>query len=283
MALTLIRTFLAIVETGSLVRASAMLNVTQSTVTTRLKTLEDDLGQRLLHRQKSGVQLTSSGVKFKRYAEAMDNMWRLARQETSLPPGMESICNLGCEIDLWPLAARRLASAVRERFPATALSIRPVDQRQIEDWLASSLIDAALCYVPVVADNIRSIEMGKEVLKLYTTDPEGPLIHNPEYVYVDAGDRFGREHAAAYADASVALSSFGSAGWAMDHILDHGGAAYLPDKMATPHVTAGTLHEVPEAPLFSRDVYLVCDAMSLAAWPWLPDLLRELRGGKPTA
>ena len=53
-----LQTFLAIVETGSLVRASQKMNVTQSTVTARLKTLEDEIGQVLLNRQKSGTTLT---------------------------------------------------------------------------------------------------------------------------------------------------------------------------------------------------------------------------------
>ena len=44
MNLQSLATFLAIIETGSLVRAAERLNVTQSTVTARLKALEDHLG-----------------------------------------------------------------------------------------------------------------------------------------------------------------------------------------------------------------------------------------------
>ena len=71
-----LRTFLAIAETGSLVRASERLSVTQSTVTARLRNLEDELGQKLFYRHKSGAKLTSAGVRFKRYAEAMASLWR---------------------------------------------------------------------------------------------------------------------------------------------------------------------------------------------------------------
>ena len=51
-----IRTFLAIIETGSLVAASRRLHVTQSTVTARMNALEAELGQKLLHRVKSGAE-----------------------------------------------------------------------------------------------------------------------------------------------------------------------------------------------------------------------------------
>ena len=66
MNLTELRTFMAIHDTGSLVRASHRLHVTQSTVTARLKSLEDELGQQLINRQKSGATLTAAGVRLLR-------------------------------------------------------------------------------------------------------------------------------------------------------------------------------------------------------------------------
>ena len=84
-----LQTFVSIVETGSLVRASEQLNVTQSTVTARLRTLEQELGATLLLRHKSGVTLTASGTKLLGYAEIMIGLWRQARQETAPPAGTD--------------------------------------------------------------------------------------------------------------------------------------------------------------------------------------------------
>ena len=102
MQLNELRTFLAIIETGSLIKASEQLNVTQSTVTARLKSLEGEIGQTLINRQKSGVSLTAAGVRFQRYASTITNLWRQARQETSLPDALSTVCNIGCHPDLWP-------------------------------------------------------------------------------------------------------------------------------------------------------------------------------------
>ena len=95
MNLAELQTFLAIVETGSLVRASEKLNITQSTVTARLKGLESELGRTLLHRHKSGAELTAAGLKFKRYAEVMSELWRQARLETALPPSVDTVFKIG--------------------------------------------------------------------------------------------------------------------------------------------------------------------------------------------
>ena len=52
-----LQTFLAILNAGSLARASEQLHVGQSTVTARLQKLEEEIGQTLFHRQKSGVSV----------------------------------------------------------------------------------------------------------------------------------------------------------------------------------------------------------------------------------
>ena len=79
---TVLRTFVEVVDCGSLIAAARRLNVTQSTVTARINSLEREIGQKLIHRNKSGTELTSAGFKFQRYAEVMLQLWRQARFET---------------------------------------------------------------------------------------------------------------------------------------------------------------------------------------------------------
>lgn len=76
MNLSSLQTFLVILETGSLVRVADKLNVTQSRVTARLKTLEEELGQVLINHQKSGATLTLAGAKLMRYAQTITGLSR---------------------------------------------------------------------------------------------------------------------------------------------------------------------------------------------------------------
>ena len=278
MQLAALRTFLAIVETGSLVRASEQLNVAQSTVTARLKALEDDLGQTLLRRHKAPVALTASGYKFKRYAEAMTDLWRQARQETSLPDGVEAVCNIGCHMDLWPGLGRPLVDAVRRDHPATALTAWPGAQDQLDQWLGTGLIDAALTYRAATQEGQTIHPLPSERLVLVSTRPDASIKADPGYVYVDAGEDFGRRHTAAYADAGVAKVSFGSAAWALDYLMDQGGSAYLPERLAAAHLATGTLHRLDAAPAFSRAVFLISNDAAAADWPWLGELALRIAG-----
>ncbi len=275
MSLVLIKTFLSIVETGSLVKASRTLNITQSTVTSRLKSLEIDVGQTLIYRQKSGIVLTSAGIKFHRYAEAMNNMWQQAMLETSLPKGMEAVCNLGCDPDLWPRFGRQLARKAHSEHATTALTVHHAASVQLCEWLTTGVIDAALTYRQTTLPNMTTLELEAEELVLHATHPDTPVRGDPNYVYFDAGPEFGSQHASEYADAGIANHTFGSAIWVMDYLKDCGGSAYLPTHLAASHVREGNLFILEEAPTFTRKVYLVTNDTALESWPWLPAILKS--------
>lgn len=271
-----LETFLAIVETGNLVRAAARLNVTQSTVTARLKGLEDNLGQRLFHRRKSGAELTSSGFKFQRYAQLMTDLWRQARQETSLPAAIEAVCNIGCHIDLWPGLGRRILDEVRGNHPHTALSVWPGEQADLDRWLGTGLVDAALCYTPTVHENQTAHQLREERLILVTTKPRELMRWDRDYVYVDSGEEFRRRHAATYPDSDTPVVTFGCAVWALEYLLEVGGSAYLAERLIGRHIADKRLHLVPKAPVFTRRVYLITNDHAGANWPWLPEVVSRL-------
>lgn len=69
------RTFLEIVSSGSFLRAAERLNVTQTTVSARIRTLEEELGRVLFIRNRNGAQLTAAGREFERYAQSFVQVW----------------------------------------------------------------------------------------------------------------------------------------------------------------------------------------------------------------
>lgn len=276
MNLPALRTFLAIVETGSLVRASARLNVTQSTVTARLKSLEAELGQSLINRQKSGASLTAAGVRLLRYAETISDLWQQARQETALPGAFDAVCNMACHPDLWPGLGARLFDAIRQGQPTVALSLWHGGAHEMTGWLTSGLADLALTYTPVAnsAQTVRRLQ--NDVICLVSTAPDSPLKFDPGYVLVEAGSQFSRWHAATYADAGTARLNFGTAQTGLDHILSHGGSAYLPLRIAARHIGEGRLFRLAQAPEFRRPSFVVFNTSAAAAWPWLDAALAGL-------
>ena len=271
-----LRTFLTIVETGSLIRASEALNVTQSTVTARLKTLEEALGQTLLIRNKSGATLTAAGMRLHRYADTITNLWQQARQEVSLPAGLSGVCNLACDYDLWPGLGEPFFAQLNAQLPHVALSVWLGSQDDISRWMDDGKADLSLTYRPAASARQDQIQLQPDQLVLYGDNPDSPIRFNPSYVFVEAGEVFGREHAVAYADASTARLSFGNAATGLAHILSVGGSAYLPARIASPHVAKGNLHALKDAPAFTRDIFLTFNKSAAAGWPWLEQMAASL-------
>ena len=73
-----IEAFLAIVETGNITNAAKVLYLTQSTVSHRLKILEQELNTTLIERKKGyqNIVLTSKGEEFIAIAERWVSLWR---------------------------------------------------------------------------------------------------------------------------------------------------------------------------------------------------------------
>ncbi|MEO0751762.1 MAG: LysR family transcriptional regulator [Pseudomonadota bacterium] len=277
MNLTALQTFLAIVDTGSLVRASQALHVTQSTVTARLKALEDELGQQLLNRQKSGATLTPAGTRLLSYARIMTGLWRQAKYATGLPEGLASVCTFGCDRELWHGPGRAFFNGVIAENPDMALSVRQGGARDLEAWLIEGSVDVVLTFESVTRGAQTVHALPPERLVLYSDRPDTPIDRDPLYVFVDHGEEYRRQHGEDYHEAGVARISFDSAWWALQCMLDRGGSAYLPEAMAAPFVAQGRLFRSEGAPVYARKTHLIVNDAALQSWDWFAPLVARLR------
>ena len=261
-------TFLAIIETRNLNHAAEKLNITQSTVSARLNSLEQELGQALFHRKKSGAELTSAGFKFERYATLMTDLWRQAKQETSLPGEVEVVCNFGCHPELWSGIAKQFFQQIRDSEPNAALSIWQGEQDVLTRWLNTGLIDAAICYSPTLLENWAAKVLYQEKLILASTKKRKLMRWDPAYVYVDYGEEFRRAHATTYPDADTPMTVFNSTQWALDYLINNGGSAYLPKRLIQSYIDDRKLHVVKKAKIFNRNIYLIYDTKVVKNWAW---------------
>lgn len=101
MDVELARTFLEIVATRSFVRAAEHLNVSQTTVSARIRSLEERLGRSLFVRNKNGATLTPAGEQFLRYAPMFVQLWERARHQVAVPSGSRAVLAIGGETSLW--------------------------------------------------------------------------------------------------------------------------------------------------------------------------------------
>ena len=95
MDIELARTFLEIVSTGSFIKAADRLHVAQTTVSARVRLLEQQLGRPLFVRNKAGATLTPAGEQFLRFAPTFVQLWQRARQQVAVPEGHRAVLTVG--------------------------------------------------------------------------------------------------------------------------------------------------------------------------------------------
>jgi DNA-binding transcriptional LysR family regulator len=132
-------------------------------------------------------------------------------------------------------------------------------------------------YHTATEDGFRLHALTDDQLILVSSVPNSPMRFDPNYIFVEGGEQFGRDHAAYYADAGTARLSFGSPTWALEHLLEAGGSAYLPQRIVASYLASQQLHAIPEAPKFGRKTYLVVNEKAAEGWDWLPDVIEHLR------
>ena len=257
MDITLARTFLAICDVGNFVRAAEQLYVTQSTVSARIKLLEDLLGQQMFVRTKAGAALTQSGAQFRPFAEKLVQTWEHARQEVGLPEKFISLLSVGVELTLWERLLVHWIPWIRNAIPDMAIRAEVGGSAYLTRQLIDGLLDLVVTYTPQQRSGMVIEELTEERLVFVSSDPRTKGIREENYIYVDWGPEFRIEHMDAFAhtDAPIVAVSYGPL--ALQHIVLNGGSAYLPLRIVRPRLEDGTLHLIPGMPEFSRPAYTV--------------------------
>jgi DNA-binding transcriptional LysR family regulator len=259
MDVELARSFLEIVSSGSFIRASERLNVAQTTVSARIRSLEQQLGRPLFVRHKGGASLTPAGEQFLRHAPMFVQLWQRTLHQVAVPPGRRAVLTVGSEVSLAQPLLLDWVRWMRRSLPDIALHVHVDVPQDLINQVASGLVDVAVMYAPQHRPGLKIDLLMDEKLVLVTTNPEARLADRIDYVYVDWGPDFTLHHGMNFPD--VAPDLFIDLGpLALSYILSAGGSGYFRMSVVQPHIEAGRLHLVPETPQFSYPVYAVQSA-----------------------
>ncbi|MBF0391738.1 MAG: LysR family transcriptional regulator [Alphaproteobacteria bacterium] len=276
MNIDLARTFLEIVETGNFNKAAERLNVTQSTVSMRVKALEDELGRPLFRRSKAGTELTAAGTQFRRYASSLVRVWQQARQELALPEGFSTVITVGGQVSLWDRLLLKWLPWMRKEMPDVAIRAEVGQPDSLMRQLAEGLIDVGVMYSPQSRPGLVVEKLFEERLVMVSSRPRSIGDWDRDYVFVDWGPEFRILHGQAYPGIPTPAVSVGLGVLGLQHILANGGSGYFPVRLVRDYLAAGQLHAVGEANDFRRPAFLV-HPVSEEQSEWLRTALQGLR------
>ncbi len=169
-----LRIFRAVVDEGGITRAAEKLLRVQSSVTTRIKQLEEDLGTPLFLRQGKKLHLTPAGHTLMDYAVRLQALADEARNAVQ-DPQPKGLFRLGA---MESTAAVRLPVPLTEyyrRFPDVDLQLRTGNPTQLATAILAGEIDVALVAEPIAEGQFDHVTAFEEDLVLVAKKDHPPI------------------------------------------------------------------------------------------------------------
>lgn len=255
------RTFLAITAHGSFLEAARHLHLTQSTVSARIRRLEDELGAALFTRNRSGATLTLAGRRFLDYAKRLVLTAEQARDDVGLPGHYRASIRIGGRIALWEGFLPNWVGWMRRQADDVVIHSEIGFEEDLMRRLTEGTLDIGLMYTPSHSPGLVVEHLFDETLILASTHAAdtGP---GHDYVYIDWGPGFYAQHAQHYPDLERP-PQLANIGWlGVQLMLSNGGSCYLPARMAAPLIAAGRLQRIPDSPSYVLPAYMVYERES---------------------
>lgn len=142
--------FVKTVECGSFTRAAELLNYSQSAVSRMLGDLEREWKVTLLERGRSGVRLTSEGIRLLPYAKKVCDEYRKLQAEVDEINGLKS--GLIRIAAFSSVATHWLPNIIREfqkEYPDIDYELLLGDYTEIEAWIAEGRVDCGFLRLPL--------------------------------------------------------------------------------------------------------------------------------------
>ncbi|ANK73205.1 LysR family transcriptional regulator [Ensifer adhaerens] len=256
MQVELIETFLDLMESRSFNRTAERLNLTQSTVSHRVKALEAQFNRKLFTRNKGGTVPTAAGLRFLDYAKALQNQWHEATRAVTNAGALERSMRLGVQHDLAEAFAGEWMATIRRELPGIEIYMEADYSNQMNRDLGAGDLDLAILYTPHYLPDLYYERIGDLHYVMVSTEAQMLAeIRSESYIRSSFSPGFDRAHRLALPHLSAALLAAGQ-NMAITRLLRTlGGSAYVTAATAERLADDGFTARVQDAPVIPQTVY----------------------------
>jgi len=243
-----IRAFLEVATTGSFQQAAENMHITQSTMSARIKALEDSVNHKLLVRKRTGAVLTPSGRIFFRHAVTVVKTWERARVDIALPDDVESVVGLGIQLNHLEQITENWSTWMQAEAPKVAAQIKSDYSDRLMNQLRNGLLDVAIVYDPQKSPEVEIHRYKTEKLILVSTQPrlfQGGMVD--DYIFVDWGEAFRADHNRIFNEASHQVMEISTSASALNYIMNHGGTGYFMESDVLSNIQQQSLFRVDDS------------------------------------
>jgi DNA-binding transcriptional LysR family regulator len=161
-----LRIIAAVAKHGSMNRAAAELHTVQSSVTARVRVVEEELGVRLFVRHSRGVRLSDAGTRLLPYADRIQALFSeaiSAVKEDGIPKGSLKI---GSTEPTVSMRLPRIVAEYSKEYPAVRLTITTGNTAQLIEDVVEQKLDGAFVAAPMQHPELSQVPIFREELVL---------------------------------------------------------------------------------------------------------------------
>ncbi|PIE37558.1 MAG: LysR family transcriptional regulator [Gammaproteobacteria bacterium] len=260
----LLRTFLEVSKTRHFGRAAENLFLTQSAVSFRIAKLEEIMGVVLFTRERNNVLLTPSGERLLPHAGNILAAWQAALQDVGVAAVKNFQLSLGGTSNLWDAFLQSVLPRMAQHYPNMYIRTEINSQQEMVRALLGRRLDIAVAMEPATVAELNTAKIGQLDLILVSHKPIDTIseVKAAGFVFIDWGTALNLQQAHMFEEAIAPILHTGQSHIALEFILSHGGAAYLPGVVAEPYLVDKTLFEVKDINRLSCEVYAIYNESS---------------------
>lgn len=258
MDVELARTFLAVVETGSFFNAAGKVNVTQSTVSMRIRSLEQQLGRPVFERSKAGATMTAAGRHFQRHATTLVRTWTQAKLDAALPATLQAVLEIGAAPSLWDGFLIDAIPTLRIKIPNLAIKASLATPDTLGPQLNEGTLDLAVMYRPQNTSGLAVEPLFEDEFVLVSSNNDASADPFGEsYVLVDWGFEFRAHHLLSFPQFTTPSLQLGIGTLGLQYLRSVPASGYFPRRAIDAELRAGWLRLIDDAPRFTYTAYAV--------------------------
>lgn len=145
--------FVKTVEYGSFTKAAEILNYSQSGISRMINDLEKEWKVVLLERGKSGVKLTSDGMKLLPYAKNVCMEYEKLQMEVDELNGLQSgLIRIGTFSSVATHWLPNIIKEFQKTYPGIDYELLLGDYTEIEEWISEGRVDCGFLRLPTCSD-----------------------------------------------------------------------------------------------------------------------------------
>lgn len=251
-----IDTFLDLMDSRSFNRTAERLGITQSTVSARVKALEEAVGARLFLRSRAGTEPTTEALRLAPHARILRQEWTLARRSVEKRGAVALTMRISVQNDLAHAQLGALVGDLRRLLPQAAFYIEPDYSAQMCVDLTTGAQDFGVMFSPKAQPGLYFESVGVIPYRLISTHAKQMSEVDVErYIMAHFSPAFEAIHRASLPALSAAPVSVGQSSAVESLLREIGGSGFVMEPRAKAMVESGAFHWVSDAPVLEQPVY----------------------------